>query len=113
MAELRHDRFRPGQRPVPVRAAVLGLLAELPVTVRVPVTAPATVGRKLTDRSQDLPAASVAGATGQLPRVTVNLAVLVVTVPMVNGALPVLDNRTDCVRTVPTRRRPKWVVAGR
>ena len=72
MAELRHDRLRPVQRPVPVRATVLGLPTALLVTVRLPVTSPTTVGRKLTDRLQDLPAASVAGAAGQLPKVAVN-----------------------------------------
>ena len=58
------------------------------MTVKLPVTGPTAVGRKLTDRLQDLPAASVAGATGQLPRVAVNGPVVVTGLVAANSSAP-------------------------
>jgi len=56
-----HDRLRSvGQRPVPVRATVLGLPTALLVTFKLPVTGPTTAGLNVTDRLQDLPSVSVA-----------------------------------------------------
>ena len=99
-----HDRLRSaGQRPVPVRATVLGLPTALLVTVRLPVTGPTAVGRKLTDRLQDLPAASVAGATGQLPRVAVNGPVVVTGLVAAKSSAPgpLFCTLMFCVRVVP------------
>ncbi len=60
-----HDRLRVGRRPLPAGVTVVGPPAPLLVTARLRVTNPTAVGRKLTDRLQDLPVWSVAGATGQ------------------------------------------------
>src|SRR6516164_1429553 len=52
--------------PAPLSAAVCGLVTALSETFNWPVRAPATVGENVTLTEHDTPAASVAGARGQL-----------------------------------------------
>src|ERR1700756_4662456 len=52
--------------PVPLSAAVCGLVTALSDTLNWPVRTPATVGENVTLTEQDAPAASVAGGRGQL-----------------------------------------------
>ena len=88
----------------------LGLPAALLVTVKLVVTDPTAVGLNVTDRLQDLPAAS---AVGQLPRVTENGAD--VDSPAADRLMtpgPLLVSLTFCVVFVLSRRVPKATVAG-
>src|SRR3954462_8387835 len=82
--------------PVPVTATTCGLPGASSTMLRLAVRAPPTVGRKVTSVPQVAPAASVAGATGQL-LVAVKSPALGPFMPMrvmVRAALPVLVSVT-------------------
>ena len=95
-------------RPEPVSVIVWGLPAALLVTVRTRVASPTTVGLKLTDRLQDLPAVRV---VGQVPMVAVYGPAGNDSGFAANTRLPgpLFETLTLTVRVVPThgyRRRP-------
>ena len=79
-----------GTMPLPDNATVWGLFAALSLKVSVPVTAPTTVGVKVTPTLHFAPAASVA------PQVFEEIAKLVLTVMllMVTEVVPVLVSIT-------------------
>src|SRR5262245_28157805 len=81
--------------PVPERATVVGLFVALLVMVRVPVRAPAAVGRKLTLTVQDAPAAI------EVPQELVWLKSPVTETPDTDAAaVPVLVTVTVCAALV-------------
>ena len=71
--------------PVPVKAAVCGLLLALSAKLRVPLRVPTALGEKVTDAVQLAPAASVLGGIGQVD-VTLKSVRLLVTPVMLSVA---------------------------
>jgi hypothetical protein len=67
-----------GGAPVPLRAAVCGLLFALSVNDKVPLREPCALGEKVTDALQLAPAASVPGLVGQADVTEKSLRLLVI-----------------------------------
>jgi hypothetical protein len=98
----------PADVAVPVRLTVCGLLLELSMTVKVPVSVPLAVGAKVTLIIHVEPAAT------PFPQLSVSAKSPLVEMPVIcKGAVPLLERATVCgALTVPTLWLPKFRLVG-